>query len=216
MKMRKFIFSLLIILSGIAYANDDLVYQLENRVNELTDKIEKLEHQNNVLQKKLDSLAEDVEFRMKGIENKSNKSSQEKETKSVKSADPKSSKVKFDEAYALLTSQKYEEAENAFSSFVSNYPKSEYTGPAYYWLGESFMLRKRYDKAAVNYLQSFSKFPKNSKADLSTLKLASALHALGKKKDSCAMLAKLKAKNDSLSGAMQNLLKKETAKLGCK
>lgn len=214
--MRKLILLLLITFSSIAYANDEMVYQLEQRINELTDKVEQLSHQNNILQKKLDSLAEDVEFRMKGLESKPKAESSAKTAASAKAADPKLSKVKFDEAYALLKEQKYGEAEVAFSDFLDAYPKSEYAGNAYYWLGESFMLRKRYDKAAVNYLQSFSKFPKNSKADLSILKLSSALHALGKKKESCAMLAKLKAKNASLTPTMQGLLKKELAKSGCK
>ena len=180
--MRKIIILLLIAISDIAYANDDAVYNLEQRVNELTDKIEQLTHQNSVLQKKLDALAEDVEFRMKGLESKP-KASAEKSVAPAKAVDPKLSKIKFDEAYNMLKEQKYAEAETAFTEFLENYPKSEYAGNAYYWLGESFMLRKRFDKAAVNYLQSLTKFPKNSKADISTLKLYNALNALGKKKE---------------------------------
>lgn len=215
--MRKLIFLLIITFSSIACA-DDMVYQLEQRVNELTDRVEKLNHENDLLQQKIDSLVEDVDFRIRELEKKSPATTKKTTTptKTDKKADPKLAKAQFEKAYDLLKKQKYTEAETAFTKFISNYPKSDYTGNAYYWLGESLMLRKKYDKAAVNYLQSFNQFPKNSKADLSILKLSSALNALGKKKEACTMLAKLKAKNANLSPTMQKLLKKELTSNGCK
>lgn len=215
--MRKLIFLLIITFSSIACA-DDMVYQLEERVNELTDRVERLSHENDLLQQKIDSLSEDIDFRIRGLENKSSTTSKKTTTpiKNTKKTDPKLIKAQFDKAYDLLKAQKYTEAETALSKFISSYPKSDYTGNAYYWLGESLMTRKKYDKAAVNYLQSFNQFPKNSKADLSILKLSSALNALGKKKEACTMLAKLKTKNASLSSTMQKLLKKELTSNGCK
>ncbi|MCT4634632.1 MAG: tol-pal system protein YbgF [Rickettsiales bacterium] len=215
--MRNLFFLLIITFSSISYA-DDIVYQLEQRINELTDKVERLSHENDLLQQKIDSLSEDVDFRIREIEKKSSTSANKTttSTKNTKKTDPKLIKAQFDKAYDLLKKQKYTEAETALSKFISNYPKSDYTGNAYYWLGESLMTRKKYDKAAVNYLQSFNQFPKNSKADLSILKLSSALNALGKKKEACTMLAKLKPKNSSLSSTMQKLLKKELASNGCK
>lgn len=215
--MAKFILTWLVFFSNLALANDDMLYSLEQRVNELTDKVEQLTHQNSILQKKIDALAGDVEFRIKEIESKF-KVLDKVDHKKVeeKSKNSKQIKVQFNEAYALLKDQKYDKAELAFNDFVKANPKSEYTGESYYWLGETFMLRKRYDKAAVNYIMSFDKFPKNSKADLSMLKLGSALKALNKKKESCATLAKLKAKNDKLSVSMKKLLAKELVASGCK
>lgn len=215
--MHKLILLLIISFSSIAYA-DDMVYQLEQRVNELTDRIERLSHENDLLQQKIEALSEDVDFRIRALENKSSTSKKATTSpkKTTKKADPKLAKAQFDKAYDLIKKQKYTEAETALSKFISSYPKSDYTGNAYYWLGESFMLRKKYDKAAVNYLQSFNQFPKNSKADLSILKLSSALNLLGKKKEACTMLAKLKAKNASLSTTMQKLLKKELTTNECK
>ncbi len=203
------------IISGLAYAeNDEAVAQLEQRINELTDKLEQLTHKNDILIKRLDVLAADVEYRFKAVD--THNLAQENQTKPVKLGNPKQVKPEFDKAIALLKEQKYEEAEQALNIFVKAYPSSEYTGNAYYWLGESFMLRKKYDKAAINYILSFSKFPKNNKADLSMLKLSAALNMLGKKKESCSMLAKLKLKRDSLSPAMQKMLQKEINKTECK
>ena len=208
----------LLLVANLAYAEpveqEELVTtDLETRVNELTDQIEQINHKNDILLKKLDALSADVEFRFKELESK-NKAVKVEAAK--KPADPKLARSEFEQAYALLKEQKYEEAEVALAEFIKNYPSSEYTGGAYYWLGESFMLRKRYDKAAVNYIQSFSKFPKNNKADMSMFKLATALNMLGKKKEACEMLAKLKAKNVSLTPAMQKLLQKELGQNKCK
>lgn len=207
---------LMINLSFLAQASDEMMENLQQRINDLTDQIEKINHKYDVLMKKFETLAADVEFRLK--ESEKNKINAEKTAEPVKkkSLDPKHAKLEFEKAYALIKDQQYNDAEQAFTEFVSSYPNSEYTGAAYYWLGESFMLRKRYDKAAINYIHSFSKFPKNAKADLSMLKLARALNMLGKKKEACSSLANLKAKNSSLSPAMQKLLARELAQLSCK
>lgn len=212
--MRAILLLIIITLANFVYANDD-VYALEQRVNELTDKLEQLTHQNNLLQKRLDALAEDVEFRFKNSQAKSSNAKPEQAEVPVKSKNSKEEKLKFDQAYDLLKEQQYDDAEKAFTSFLEAYPKGEYAGNAYYWLGESFALRKRFDKAAVNYLQSFHKFPKNSKADISMLKLSVALNALGKKKESCSIISKLKAKQDSLNAALKQMLQKELAKGNC-
>ncbi len=204
--------------SNIAYAelNEDSVAHLEQRLNGLTDQIEQINHKYDLLLKKFDALATDVEFRFKELETKNKAAPIKAAEVTKKPTDSKLAKLEFEKAYTLLKEQRYEDAELALAEFIKIYPSSEYTGNAYYWLGESFMLRKRYDKAAVNYIQSFSKFPKNSKADLSILKLSSSLNALGKKKEACEMLAKLKAKNTSLSPSLQKLLQKELTQVGCK
>lgn len=219
--IRKFIVILLLITS-FAYAEDfenedNFVSTAEPTTTDLIDKIEKLEHKNHLLEKKLEALATDVEYRFKELEKKSSSSkvAADKPARKNVEADPKQAKVHFENALILLQDQQYEEAEQAFTQFISDYPNNAYTGNAYYWLGESFMLNKRYDKAAVNYLQSFSKFPKNDKADLSMLKLSSALNILGKKKESCAILAKLKAKKDTLNQSTKKLLQKELKQNSC-
>ena len=220
--MIRYIYVILLFVSTAIYAEsfeDDVSNNTESTITELTDKVEKLEHKNKLLQKKIDALAADIDFRFKELEGKAKQTSSKKsaaKAEAVKPADPKLARVKFEKAYALIKEQNYEKAENAFALFIKEYPNNPYTGNAYYWMGESFMLRKKYDKAAVNYLQSFSKFPKNDKADLSMLKLSSALNILGQKKESCSILAKLKAKKTSLSSTIQKLLEKDLKQSGCK
>ncbi len=218
--MKKSLLVLLIMITSFSYIaqgiDEDLSQSFEQRVNDLTNQIEQINHKYDVLMKKFEALSTDIEFRFKELETKSKAAPIKTADAPKKIADPKSAKMEFEKAYTLIKEQRYDEAEQAFEEFIKSYPTSEYTGISYYWLGESFMLRKRYDKAAVNYIQSFSKFPKNNKADLSMLKLANALNMLSKKKEACTILAKLKVKNDSLSPAMQKLLKKELTQSACK
>ena len=216
--MTRFIFLILLTIANIAYASPADGDDLERRINELTDKIEQLTHQNNLLQKKIENLSVDMDFRLKEMENKKPviEAKPELEDKKPEKNDPKLIKAEFDKAYGLLKEQKYEEAEHALNQFVKHYPKNEYCGNAYYWLGESFTLRKKYNEAAINYIHSFNKFPQNSKADLSMLKLASALNMLGKKKEACATLSKLKAKDANLTPALHKMLEKEMGKIQCK
>ena len=48
-----------------------------------------------------------------------------------------------------------------------------------------------FNKAAVNYLQSYKQYPKGSKAPDSLLKLSYSLASLNKNKEACSMLTKL-------------------------
>ena len=210
-------FLLIILFSNLANAeiDGDLTQTFDQKIMELTNQIEQLNHKNDLLTKKLEKLSIDIEFRFKELEKQTNATSINKKEPTKTTIASKSPKIEFEKAYILIKEQKYSEAEQAFENFITSYPNSEYTGIAYYWLGESFLLRKRYDKSAMNYIQSFSKFPKNNKADLSMLKLASSLNHLNKKKEACDILDKLRTKNN-LSPSIKSLLQKEIPKIGCK
>lgn len=209
---KNFIFFLIIITSFIANAETEDYTALEQRINQLTYKIEQLEHNNAVLEKKIESLTKAPG--KKQTEDIVETEAEERKVNSIKKTS--GAKEEFEIALSALKEQNYKEAEALFTKFVKNHPKSEYTGESYYWLGESFALRKKYDKAAVNYIMSFNKFPKNSKADLSMLKLVSALNSLGKNKEACSTLAKLEAKKKSLDSTTQKLLLREMKKASCK
>jgi tol-pal system protein YbgF len=211
--IRKTIILLIILAAKISCANeDDAIMQLQQRINDLTNKIEQLEHKNDLLSKRIESLATDIDYRFR----ESGSKNQPAKTATVAPGDPKKAKTQFETAINQLKAGKYAQAEQDLSIFVKAYPKSEYTGNAYYWLAESFMLRKKFDKAAINYITSFNKFSKNSKADLSMLKLGTALNGLGKTKEACATLKKLTTKKSSLSQTMQKMLQKEVIRIGCK
>ncbi len=100
-------------------------------------------------------------------------------------------KSEYDLALASLKDGKFEDAEKQFSDFIAKYPSSSLQSNATFWYAETFYRREMFNKAAVNYLQSYKQYPKGSKAPDSLLKLSYSLASLNKNKEACSMLTKL-------------------------
>ena len=52
-------------------------------------------------------------------------------------------------AYNMLSTGEYEA--KAFTKFIKEYPDNKLSSNAYYWLGETFYVRKNYQLAAYNF-----------------------------------------------------------------
>ena len=100
-------------------------------------------------------------------------------------------KSEYDLALISLKDGKFEDAERQFADFISKYPSSGLQSNATFWYAETFYRRELFNKAAVNYLQSYKKYPKGAKAQDSLLKLSYSIASLNKKKEACSMLIKL-------------------------
>ena len=100
-------------------------------------------------------------------------------------------KSEYDLALASLKDGKFEDAERQFSDFIAKYPSSNLQSNATFWYAETFYRRELFNKAAVNYLQSYKQYPTGSKAPDSLLKLSYSLASLNKNKEACSMLTKL-------------------------
>ena len=76
--------------------------------------------------------------------------------------------VKYEDAYkdAFESFQKgkYDEAIKRFSAFIDSYSSTPLTSNAYYWIGESYMNLKNYDKAILYFQETIDKYPKSEKA----------------------------------------------------
>ena len=104
---------------------------------------------------------------------------------------PKDPKEIYQRAYNMLSTGEYEAAEAAFTKFIKDYPKDKLSSNAYYWLGETFYVRKNYQLAAYNFAAGFKEFPDGSKAPDQLLKLGISLYSLEKLTESCATFKKL-------------------------
>ena len=100
-------------------------------------------------------------------------------------------KVDYNLALATLKDGNLALAETKFSDFIKQYPSSKLQSNATFWYAETFYRRGAYNKAAINYLQSYKKYPKGSKAPDALLKLSYSLASLNKNKEACSMLEKL-------------------------
>ena len=122
----------------------------------------------------------------------------------------------YQRAYNMLSKGNYEAAEVAFIEFIKNYSNHSLTSNAYYWLGESFYVRKKYIQAAQNFAAGYKKFPKGSKASAQLLKLGISLYALNKNKEACSTFAKLNKEFTDLPLSISSRAKTYKEKLECK
>lgn len=86
------------------------------------------------------------------------------------STDPAAEKRAYDEAFAALKDGRYAESARRFQSYIDQYPSSDLTGNAYYWLGESYYVTQNYRVALDTFNTLLSQFPANQKAPDALLK----------------------------------------------
>ncbi len=125
-------------------------------------------------------------------------------------------KMDYDLALAALKEGSFGVAETKFSDFIKQYPSSRLQSNATFWYAETFYRRGVYNKAAINYLQSYKKFPKGSKAPDALLKLSYSLASLNKNKEACSMLEKLELEFPKRSISSIKRAKEARIKFCCK
>ncbi|MFN7038012.1 MAG: tol-pal system protein YbgF [Alphaproteobacteria bacterium] len=143
------------------------------------------------------------------------------EEKILKEINKKSSKkevsqAEFDQAFALIRTNKFNEAEEAFKKLIQKELNEDITARSYYWLGEIYIAKKNYEQAAVNFLQAYKKIPTGSKAPDSLLKLGISLGNLKKNSEACNIFAKLAKEFPNASEKINTKLAAENKKLSCK
>ena len=114
--------------------------------------------------------------------------------------------------YRLIETQKYDQAEAAFRSFVAAHPKDKRVPDAIHWIGESLYQRKQYTDAAEQFLKVTKTYASSRRAPSSMLKLGITLAAMGEKDAACAALQAVaskypKAGTTILSGADREIKK---------
>ena len=88
----------------------------------------------------------------------------------------------------MIRNQNYKEAIKALQNFKDKYQKNILSGSAHYWLGEIYLLKKEYQKAALEWGEGYEKYPKSIKASDMLYKLSESLVYLDKIEDSCRVL----------------------------
>lgn len=121
----------------------------------------------------------------------------------------------YNQAFRLLNQNNYEEAEHAFATFVKKYPKDPLIGNAYYWLGETYYIRKSYVEAADNFRLGYQQLPEGPKAPDNLLKLAMSLKAQNRDEDACIILDQITKKYQKASTNLLQKTKSEKKLIGC-
>jgi tol-pal system protein YbgF len=84
-------------------------------------------------------------------------------------------------AYETFKEGKYEKARGEFQNFLKQYPDSEYSDNAQFWIGESFYFENKYEKAILEYEKVVKNYPKGSKVPYALLKQGLSFLNLGDK-----------------------------------
>jgi tol-pal system protein YbgF len=84
---------------------------------------------------------------------------------------PEAEKAAYDQAFQALKELKYADAAGYFTTFLKDYPGSDYADNAQYWLGESYYVTRNYDIALESFKTLLSKYPDSPKVPDSLLKI---------------------------------------------
>lgn len=118
--------------------------------------------------------------------------------------------------FGLLRKANYDEAEVAFTEFLSNNPHDPLADNARYWLGETYYARGDYALAAEAFLDAYQRNKTGPKAPDSLLKLGMSLGNLEKIPEACATYDQLRTALPDAPVSIKTKAQKERRVLGCK
>jgi len=82
-------------------------------------------------------------------------------------------------AYQLLRDRELEQAIAAFNGYLEQYPRGNYAGNSYYWLGEIYLLQAQLEQARDWFSKLLRDFPDDRKVSDAKFKLGKVFHELG-------------------------------------
>jgi tol-pal system protein YbgF len=97
----------------------------------------------------------------------------------------------YTNAYTDMTAGNYDLALMGFEEFLRNYPDSELSDNAQYWVGECYYAREQYQPAYDAFKRVLDVYPKGDKIPSALLKAGYCALALGKNKEGRAFLEEL-------------------------
>jgi len=122
----------------------------------------------------------------------------------------------YNYAFGLLRQGDYGDAEQAFAEFVRLNAADPLAGNAQYWLGETYYVRKDWEKAATTFLNGYQKYPKGNKAPDSLVKLGMTLTNLNQKPEACSAFGQFAKEFPQAPVALKQLAQTERGRAGCK
>ena len=84
-------------------------------------------------------------------------------------------------AYELFKDGKFDKARDAFQNFLKQFPDTEYSDNAQFWVGECYYFEKKYENAILEYEKVAKNYPDGDKVPYALLKQGIAFLNLGDK-----------------------------------
>jgi len=152
-----------------------------------------------VLEEKRKSLEEkikEMEDRFKGVEKKIKQAELEKSSP-AKEVLPEAKRLSvgmgdlYKDSYETYQKRDLEGAQKKFEAFLKQYPNTELSGNAQFWIGETYYQRKDFERAILEYEKAITKYPESGKMPAALLKQALAFMELGDKTNAKNLLKKV-------------------------
>jgi tol-pal system protein YbgF len=218
------------------------ITQMQTQVRTINGRVEEVQHGLSLLEKRLDRMADDLELRLRNIEDgiaagaapaapaptaasgesgggaasSGSQTGGGSRTASIvgypKDGSPRD---QYDFAFDLLKKRDYASAAKALQAFLKANPDDPLSGNALYWLGETRYVQKDYKDAARIFLDGFKRYPKGAKAPDNLLKLGMSLGALNEAESACKTYAKLLSTFPKAASRIRKAATTERKKLEC-
>jgi len=164
----------------------------EVRLKILEERKKTLEERNVAQEQKM----KEMEERLKGLEGKIKQVGSEKSSP-AKEASPEAKALSagmgdlYKDAYETYQKGDYEGARKKFGAFLKQYPNTELSGNAQFWVGETYYQKKDFERAILEYEKTITKYPEGGKISAALFKQALAFLELGDKKNARNLLKRV-------------------------
>jgi tol-pal system protein YbgF len=145
----------------------------------------------NVIKRRLDTVPPDADYVGKEKESPETGEKLPKRTPKGTSKGKADKEGAYAAAYEEFKAGRYEKARTAFQDFLKQYPETEYSDNAQFWIGECYYFEKNYEKAVLEYDKVAKKYPDGDKAPVALLKQGLSFLNLGDKTSARIILQKV-------------------------
>jgi len=97
----------------------------------------------------------------------------------------------YKDAYETLHKGDLEGARRKFEAFLKQYPNTELSDNAQFWIGETYFLKKDFERAVLEYEKAMVKYPEGDKIPAALFKQALAFLELGDKTNARNLLKRV-------------------------
>ena len=118
----------------------------------------------------------------------------------------------YKDAYETFHKGDLEGARRKFEAFLKQYPNTELSDNAQFWIGETYYLKKDFERAILEYEKAIVKYPEGDKIPAALFKQALAFFELGDKTNARNLLKRVIEKYPNSDQAEMAKKKLETIK----
>ena len=170
---------------------------LEERGKTFEEKNRTLEDRTKVLEEKIKGIGDrlkGLEEKITGLASKLTEMEKPPPTKEVP-AEVKGTSTSvgdlYKDAYETFQKGNLEGARRKFEAFLKQYPNTELSDNAQFWIGETYFLKKDFEKAILEYEKAIVKYPEGDKIPAALFKQALAFLELGDKTNARNLLKRV-------------------------